>query len=297
MQQIALCPSQQLRPIPYGLVSLWDMINFSLYAFTWALRHIRAENANAQRQPPDAVLKGADLERFQGIFQHHIAAPLQTLFIAEGRLGDIATMARQGSMPYARLAHELQALDSDIYHAVNTERFFHYRRDKGLLVVQWDGTWATVLTAFPRARKDVFSAVDCYALEHHDASIYHCMMILERGLPALARKLGTCFSKDRPTWATMIGDIRKTIDARRRALASTPSGSRPLTGAPLRRERALLEACSEAAVEFKFFEDAWRNHIAHGRAAYDENDAKKVLDHTHAFMEGIAKKLKLKEGR
>lgn len=295
MQQLAPRPSQEPRPIPYGLVSLWDMINYSLYAFVWALRHIRAENANALRQQPGAILSGSDLERFKGIFDHHIVPPLRALFISDGRLGDIATMSRQGTMLYDRLAHELQALDSDIYHAAETERFFHYRRDKGLLVIQWEGTWATVLNAFPSTREDVRAAVDCFAMEHGHASIYHCMMILERGLPALAKKIGATFRKERPTWKDMTDDIRRRIDARRNALASPPRGSRPLSATSAKRERNLLDAAGEAALEFKFFEHTWRNHIAHRRAAYDENDAKKVLEHVRTFMEVIATKLKLKE--
>ena len=33
--QLALRPSQEIKPIPYGLVSLWDMINFSFVEFYW----------------------------------------------------------------------------------------------------------------------------------------------------------------------------------------------------------------------------------------------------------------------
>jgi hypothetical protein len=56
-----------------------------------------------------------------------------------------------------------------------------------------------------------------------------------------------------------------------------------------------LDACEEAATEFRYFASVWRNHIAHARGNYDENDAKKVLDHVRSFMETIATKLRLKE--
>jgi hypothetical protein len=163
------------------------------------------------------------------------------------------------------------------------------------LVFRISDDWAATLNAFPSAEDDIKSAVDCYALGHNHASIYHCMMLLERGFPALAKKVGAKFKKERPTWKDMTDAIRARIDARRNALMLPPKGSKPLSKTAAQRERLLLEAAGEAVIEFKFFEHAWRNHIAHGRAAYDENDAKKVLDHVRAFMELIATKLKLKE--
>ena len=35
---LAPSPSQHCDPIRYGPVSLWEMINFSLYGFVWALK-------------------------------------------------------------------------------------------------------------------------------------------------------------------------------------------------------------------------------------------------------------------
>ena len=173
--------------------------------------------------------------------------------------------------------------------------FYHYPKDKGDLVLRASKEWSIVAKAFPSAKKDIVGAVDCYALGHDHASIYHCMMILERGLPVFAKRAGTKFKKDRPTWKDMIDDVRAQIDLRRNALHSPPKGGPRPSRTKARRERPFLEACGLAALEFKFFEHAWRNHMAHGRAAYDENDAKKVLEHVRTFMEVIATKLKLKE--
>jgi hypothetical protein len=36
---------------------------------------------------------------------------------------------------------------------------------------------------------------------------------------------------------------------------------------------AKLKAYSEAAVQFRYFKDAWRNHVAHLRATYDDDQA------------------------
>ena len=121
------------------------------------------------------------------------------------------------------------------------------------------------------------------------------MMILERGLPSLAKRLKVPFQKARPTWGDMTTDIRREIDARRTAIGTPPKGSKPLSKRAAKQRLDFLGHCGEAALEFRFFEHAWRNHIAHGRANYDENDAKKVLEHVRAFMELVATRLKLKE--
>lgn len=297
MEQLAPSPSQaHCRPIPYGLVSLWDMINWSLSSFVWAMILVQQEAHQTSRHAAPSVPDEHAMERIKSNFDA-ISSTLRAMFIADGRLGDIAAMLRGASAcNYGRLAHEFGALESDIRHAIETERFYHYPKDKGLLVVQVDGDWATVITAFPSTRKDIEAATDCFAMGHANASIYHCMMILERGLPAFARRLRVTFSRARPTWDGMIKDIRKNLSDRRSAIASPPRGTPP-RGRVTKAEINFLDASDSAATEFKFFENAWRNHIAHGRADYDASEAQRVLNHTRLFMETIATKLKLKERR
>jgi hypothetical protein len=40
-----------------------------------------------------------------------------------------------------------------------------------------------------------------------------------------------------------------------------------------------------AAAEFRYFKDAWRNHVMHDRNdSYDEPEALRVLEHVTRFM-------------
>lgn len=294
---LAPSPSRHCIPIRYGPVSLWEMINFSLYGFVWALKLLESEAAVANERAIDeehGPIQAADLKRFRMNFANGIAPSLNAMFIAEGRLGRLATIARLGGT-YGELAHELHALRSDIVDATEFERFYHYPREKGLLIIRAAADWAAISNVFPGAREDISGAVDCYALGHNNASIYHSMMVLELGLASLAKRLGVKVSKDRSTWGPIIKKIRDCIDDRQKALASTPAGRKPPTASAAKREKVLLESCQEAAIEFRYFTEVWRNHMAHGRAHYDENDAKKVLDHVRTFMEVIIDKLKLKQ--
>lgn len=300
MQQLASGPSQPpTLAIPYGLVSLWDMMNFSLNDFIWTYRLIVQErNAAALRAAaaaqPGMAMSDVDLERLKANVEG-IASSLNALFIGEDRLARLLTAIRLGNVAHETVAYELSVLMEAVEDAVKYERFYHYPRDKGLLVLRIPGDWAATLASFPSAREDVEAAVDCYALGHPNASIHHSMMVLERGLPLLARKLRVSVDKNRATWAPIIDNIRDEIDTRRRALGRPPRGTTPPTGAAARAEKKLLEPCQEAAIEFRYFADVWRNHIAHGRADYDDDDAKRVLGHVRTFMEVIATKLKLKE--
>jgi len=51
---------------------------------------------------------------------------------------------------------------------------------------------------------------------------------------------------------------------------------------------AALQFYSEAASNFRYFKNAWRNHVSHGRATYDEKEAETVWDHVKAFMRRLA---------
>jgi hypothetical protein len=103
------------------------------------------------------------------------------------------------------------------------------------------------------------------------------MMVLERGLCALAADVGLSFETEQ--WYTLIEQIESKITTLRKTL---PRGSE-------KNER--LQWLSEAVKEFLYFRDGWRNYVSHGRAAYDEHQALGVLDHVRAFMAHLATRL------
>jgi hypothetical protein len=45
---------------------------------------------------------------------------------------------------------------------------------------------------------------------------------------------------------------------------------------------------SEAAKEFFYFKDGWRNHVSHAKDKYDGPQAFSVLNHTSAFMKHLS---------
>jgi hypothetical protein len=48
---------------------------------------------------------------------------------------------------------------------------------------------------------------------------------------------------------------------------------------------------AEAAKEFFYFKDGWRNYVSHRGQPYDEHQALIVLDHVRAFMNHLGARL------
>ena len=225
-----------------------------------------------------------------------IFEPLQKLGMSADRINSVRFYLTYGGL-FRDLAHELKALEFDITSHGKREWFYHYPHNKGDLLFSMGKDWDNTLLSFPGIKKDIFSAIDCYALGHDRASIYHSMIVLEHGLVALAKRVGVAVNPNKSTWGSLITDIQKKINTRRMALAHPPGGSAPLSSRAAKSAGKFLDTCEESATEFRYFASVWRNHIAHARGDYDENDAKKVLDHVRSFMEIIVTKLRLKERR
>jgi hypothetical protein len=49
---------------------------------------------------------------------------------------------------------------------------------------------------------------------------------------------------------------------------------------------------SQAAVQFRYFKDAWRVRVAHARETYEEAPAIRVFTHTLEFFETLSERLK-----
>jgi hypothetical protein len=102
------------------------------------------------------------------------------------------------------------------------------------------------------------------------------MAVLEYGLQYLLKRVGG--TTTRPDWHNILTDIQTKIRDLR-----NPVG-RKLADATKRR----LDLYDEAAVQFRHFKDAWRNHVSHGRARYDEDQATEICDAVRSFMKHLA---------
>ena len=134
--------------------------------------------------------------------------------------------------------------------------------------------WQDVLSAFPSTLVDVEEAGRCFALGRYTASVFHSMRILEIGLAALGQEFGV--ATDRTNWDKIIRNIQNAIEAK-----SIAEGAGWVD----------QQFYSEATQDFRFFKDAWRNHVMHVRLPVDEEKAKVIGDSVRHFMSHLATKL------
>jgi hypothetical protein len=136
--------------------------------------------------------------------------------------------------------------------------------------------------AFPSATHDIQEACCSFALERYTACVFHCMGIFQRGLYAFAQEKDIQVSFPFPIELAEWKNIIDNIESKIRALESLPKGQ---------QKDEKLKFYSDAAVQFRYFKDAWRNHIAHFREQYDEHMALSILIHVRDFIEHLSTRL------
>jgi hypothetical protein len=95
------------------------------------------------------------------------------------------------------------------------------------------------------------------------------MLVLERGLNALATKLAVSFHY--ANWQVIIDQIEKQLKS------SLPRGSQ-------------LDFYREANAQFGFLKEAYRKHSSHARDDYyDMPKALHILNHVRDFMQALEK--------
>lgn len=140
----------------------------------------------------------------------------------------------------------------------------------------------TVMTnPFPSATQEIVQAGNAYAVGLPTASVFHCMRAVEVGVRALATELNVTFSYplELAEWGTIVSEIEPKIEA----IKQKPRSA---------QRDADLKFYSEAASQFRHFNNGWRIRVAHARESYNEAQAKIVLEHTVSFFETLATRLK-----
>ena len=133
-----------------------------------------------------------------------------------------------------------------------------------------------VYCAFPNARPDIAAAGRCYALDEWTACVFHLMRALEHTLLWLADRVKLDpEDMKRENWKTIIDQIEKRI--------------RDLESEPKSKEKSeKVRFLSEAATQFRWFKDAWRNNAAHAHVHYEERDGALIFLHVSDFFRHIA---------
>jgi hypothetical protein len=134
----------------------------------------------------------------------------------------------------------------------------------------------SVITNFPEVKVDVEEAGKCLALERFTACVYHAMRIAEHGLRSLAGDLGIDLGKaDKSTWGQIIQECEHKIKADMQSISLSKR---------TKEQQERLQFYSDAAIQMRYFKDAWRDDVAHVRATYTQEQAQIIYDSVRHFM-------------
>jgi hypothetical protein len=184
------------------------------------------------------------------------------------RLSDMALLITE---MYKNLAVELS---SACFLMIPADRRFIYEQ-------MHDGKLTPIFgqdtdLAFPEARRDIAAAGRCYALGEWTACVVHLMRALEHALRWLAKRVGLKPEEYQgEQWKNIIDRIEKKI----RELEQAPKSPQKSTN---------VQFLSEAATQFRWFKDAWRNEAAHAHVYYGESEGAPIFLHVSDFCRHIA---------
>lgn len=263
---------------PYGLVSLWDMLRF--YAATFA-------SAIGAIQRAAVIIQAANFLNVQNDAMADRELVREALVEASGGLEGLP-VSRVVSDQFQRLIARLDKLSGEQLQLLLEEfnnnllsdmcsswflmipahqREFYEQREPPFGVA--------VANKFPEAANDIAAASRCVALDEWTACVFHLMRVLEHGLRAMANDVGLAADAvAHENWKNIIDQIEKKI----RELEALPK-----TNDKVERIRSL----SSSAAQFRYFKDAWRNHVSHSRVSYDKNSGEPVWLHVKTFMQQL----------
>jgi hypothetical protein len=272
------------RLLPHGLLNLRDMINCYIASLSQLSSQLRLYQIVLGEQPgrvngpndPATDLMIENIHGWLGIAKT-VASDFE-LDAVRDRIGIVENRLSKRRLTNAELSTEMRVLLETVDAGLRGHLIYRYPREQSKVLERWQEDWARVLDGFPSAQKDIQAGVDLWALQHHTASAFHFMRVLEHGLRALAKDVGISF--DIQNWQNVIDEIEAEI---RQISKRLPRGAE-------KNER--LRFLSEAAKEFVYFKDGWRNYVAHNRANYDEYQSRGILEHVKAFMTTLSSKLR-----
>lgn len=277
--QIAIIGSSAEPVELSGGMSLFDMLKRYAFSFYEVVSRLEALRASARVYEGTTYLKElydhARKDLLNCLSEMRAECDKLTLVNTSNLISHFESeVIRKGKdYTYNDLGNSLGTLSHSFSAELRKHFFFGIQDDKNKYFQNDDLLGAKVNTAFPSCVAEGRDAGNCYALEQYEATGFHSMRILERGLGSLAKKFGVDFNHT--NWHNVIEEVEKKI----RKMDSS-------FGIDWKEQQKF---CSQAATHFMFLKEGWRNHVMHVRdVPYDEGRALSVFGHVREFMQALA---------
>jgi hypothetical protein len=190
-RDFARLQDSEAEPFGFGrLWSLWDMIDLQLRDFLYAMDLIGIAKCRAETARQDEPIKedklaiiGDNLARIKHYCEEF---EMRTALYRVNRLKDLLGGGCYGD----HLALEIKELFDAVQFDANDEYFCHYDKSRVGYIRNVEYEWKDVFTAFPSAKDEIVSGLDCYALGHKAACVFHMSRVGEIGLLMIGRERG-----------------------------------------------------------------------------------------------------------
>lgn len=181
------------------------------------------------------------------------------------------------SAPMSELIILIRELEQNLIVEMDEAWFLMVPKDKRFVYEQPHPIFGQEThDAFPDARRDIAAAGRCFAVDEWTACVMHLMRALEQALRWLANRVGLKPEEtEGANWKNIIDRIERKI----RELEQRPKS-------PAKNEN--IQFLSEAATQFRWFKDAWRNEAAHAHVYYDEREGAPIFLHVSDFFRHLA---------
>jgi hypothetical protein len=184
-------------------------------------------------------------------------------------------MLESGGVTYSDVNRQLCHLRQVVYRALQKMHLYRYPEDKAKILINVDNDWEVPFAKFGSAKPEISAGIDCWALGHPTASIFHLMRAAEIGLRALARERQVALPRNKPLewgqWGEIIRETRRKVDE----IRQKPAGA---------TKDAALTFYDGALAHMEGFADKYRNQVMHVRKRYEDYDATSAMMHVREFL-------------
>jgi hypothetical protein len=175
---------------------------------------------------------------------------------------------------------ETRFLAQTIQIELVNSHFYYYPPDKLRYLTRFSADWDLKDPRLTAARAHALAAVDCYALNHATACVFHLMMAMEIGVQAFGNQLGVDLAVIAPgkkvrelTWKEILNAINPKMKAVQQNTID---------------EKRTFEKYSAVQAYLYRVADAWRNPTMHPRdQGYNGPEAENIMNHVRPFMNDL----------
>lgn len=216
-------------------------------------------------------------------FRKEIAGLLQLLHGAEmensaERASQLDTLLRHGCY-LGQAGSDAIQLHREVVSDLSRRSVLIFTKAEAALYSMWQAPWGGAVKEFSDSLSDMEAASKSLACDLGTACAFHCMRVVEIGLRALVKKVGTQQpTVGNPNWNHWLQPIESQLSPNNKHLRTAEWNANP-------------QFYADTTTRLLGVRDAWRNPTMHVERAYQPDEAQEVLISSQMFMKRLSEKV------